>query len=663
MSPKERIDELVKIINEANYNYHVLDNPTITDQEYDKYLRELITLEEEYPQFVDPNSPTGKVGGEVIDAFKKIKHKIPMFSLSNVFNEEEVRDFADKIKKVNNQHEYMCELKIDGLSVSLVYEKGLLVSGATRGDGVTGEDITHNVKTIKNIPRKLNEPIDIEVRGEIYMNKATLARLNEERAKNNQPLLQNVRNAAAGSIRQLDSKVAAKRNLDVWIYHLPNPEDYNIKTQEESIKFMKSLGFKTNPDNVLAKNVDEVIDFINEYTGKRNTLPYEIDGVVIKLNDLEAQKKLGFTAHHPKWATAYKFPPEEVLTRLNDIIFTVGRTGQVTPNAVLEPTIVMGSTISRATLHNEEYVLTKDLRIGDIVSIRKAGDVIPEVVEAKKERRTGSEKPFIMATSCPICGNPLSKKDNQADYFCLNPECPARNIEKLIHYASRNALNMEGLGDEIVEDFYNAGFLKEIPDFYRIGNHYEEIKKLEGYGHKKINKLLDAIEASKKAPLDKLIFGLGISGIGSKTAKILANKYLSIEALMDADATELQNIKDIGLILANNIANYFDKLENKRLIQELKEFGVNMEQPKEEVIENEIFANKKFVITGTIEGITRDEIKEIILKHGGSTSDSVSSKTDVVIVGENAGSKLEKARNLNIEIWDQDKLNSVLEAL
>ncbi len=662
-SPRERINELVKIINEANHNYHVLDNPTITDQEYDKYLRELINLEIEYPELADPNSPTQKVGGEVIDAFKKIKHKIPMFSLSNVFNEEEIRDFADKITKNYSRQEYMCELKIDGLSVSLVYEKGLLVSGATRGDGVTGEDITHNVKTIKNVPRKLNEPIDIEVRGEIYMNKATLARLNEERLKNNEPLLQNVRNAAAGSIRQLDSKVAAKRNLDVWIYHLPNPEDYNIKTQEESIDFMKRLGFKTNPNNRLAKNVEEVVDFIKEFTAKRNNLPYEIDGVVIKVNNLNAQKELGFTAHHPKWATAYKFPPEEVLTKLNDIIFTVGRTGQVTPNAVLEPTIVMGSTISRATLHNEEYVLTKDLRIGDIVSIRKAGDVIPEVVEAKKERRTGLEKQFVMTSTCPICGSALSKNPEQADYFCLNTACPARNIEKLIHYASRNALNMEGLGTEIIEDFYNEGFITEIPDFYKLKNHYEEIMKLEGFGHKKINKLLEAIEISKSSPFDKLLFGLGISGIGSKTAKILAEKYENIDALMQADSTELQNIKDIGFVLANNVANYFDDLKNKELILELKSFGVNMSYQKEAKLENELITNKKFVITGTIDGITRDEIKNKIEEFGGFTSDSVSSKTDVVIVGENAGSKLDKARKLNIEIWDQEKIKTVLNSL
>jgi len=392
-------------------------------------------------------------------------------------------------------------------------------------------------------------------------------------------------------------------------------------------------------------------------------LPYEIDGIVIKVNDLATQKELGFTAHHPKWATAYKFPPEEVLTKLNDIIFTVGRTGQITPNAVLEPTIVMGSTISRATLHNEEYVLTKDLRIGDIVSIRKAGDVIPEVVEAKKERRDGTEIPFVMTNHCPICNSLLEKNPDQADYYCKNILCPARNIEKLIHYASRGALNMEGLGDEIIEDFYNAGFIKEITDFYKLERYYDEIMQLEGYGHKKINKLLSSIEESKKYELDRLLFGLGINGIGSKTAKLLAEHYLTIDNLMEADATELQNIKDIGFVLANNIANYFDNINNKELIEELKTFGVNMNFQKEEKKNNPLITNKKFVITGTIEGLTRDEIKDIILSYGGTTSESVSAKTDVVIVGENAGSKLEKAQKLNIPIWDETKLKEILSNL
>jgi len=390
MDPKARIEELVKILNEANYNYHVLDNPTITDQEYDKYLRELVNLEEKYPEFVLFDSPTHRVGGEVLDKFSKITHKIPMLSLGNVFNEDEVRDFDAKIKKMGINPEYVCELKIDGLSVSLIYEKGILKSGATRGDGVIGEDITHNVKTIKTIPLKLKQEIDIEVRGEIYMDKDTLTEINKERIENGLTPLQNVRNAAAGSIRQLDSKIAAKRNLNNFIYHLPNPLDYNIDKHSEALNFMKNLGFKVNQNNRICKNIEEVISFIKEYTDIRETLPYEIDGVVIKVNDINEQSELGFTAKYPKWATAYKFPANDVLTKLTDIVFTVGRTGMITPNAVLEPVLIMGSTISRATLHNEDFVNNLGLMIGDIVEVHKAGDVIPEVKSAKKERRNGT---------------------------------------------------------------------------------------------------------------------------------------------------------------------------------------------------------------------------------------------------------------------------------
>ena len=463
----KRIEELTAILKKANYEYYNLDNPTLTDQEYDKYLRELINLEEKYPEYQDPNSPTKRVGGEAIDKFVKVKHKIPMISLSNVFNEDEIQDFADRIKNAGFNPDYVCELKIDGLSVSLHYEHGKLVYAATRGDGVIGEDITHNVKTIKTVPLDLKKDIDIEVRGEIYMNKATLAKLNREREKNNEPKLQNVRNAAAGSIRQLDPKIAAKRHLDVWIYHLPNPLDYGIKTHKEALDFMRELGFKVNDASRYVSNLQGILEFIKEYTDKRNSLPYEIDGVVIKVNDINMQQELGSTVKYPRWATAYKFPAEEVLTKLKDIKFTVGRTGQVTPNAVLEPVLVMGSTISRATLHNEDYCIMKDLRIGDIVAIKKAGDVIPEVVEPKIERRIGTEVPFVMTMECPICGSSLVKKGN-VDYFCVNDECPKKNIESLIHFASRNAMNIDGLGDEIIEDYYNEGFIKSIQHYYNL---------------------------------------------------------------------------------------------------------------------------------------------------------------------------------------------------
>lgn len=661
MDIKKRIEYLVKILNEANYNYHVLDNPTITDQEYDKYLKELVSLEEKYPEYILVNSPTKRVGGEVLDKFSKITHKIPMLSLGNVFNEEEVRDFDAKIRKTGIEPEYVCELKIDGLSVSLIYENGVLKSGATRGDGVVGEDITHNVKTIKVIPLKLKEDIDIEVRGEIYMEKATLEKLNRERELDGLPKLQNVRNAAAGSIRQLDSKVAAKRNLNNFIYHLPNPLDYGINKHYDALLFMKNLGFKVNPANKICHNIDEVIDFINDYTEKRDTLPYEIDGIVIKVNDINEQLELGYTAKYPKWATAYKFPANDVLTKLTDIIFTVGRTGQITPNAVLEPVLVMGSTIKRATLHNEDFVKSLDLMIGDTVMVHKAGDVIPEVKGVIKERRNGLEKPFKMITNCPFCGTILQKKEGQVDYYCLNEKCPARSIESLIHFASRDAMNIDGLGDEIIEDFYNEGFLKNIIDFYYLKNYKEELTTLEGFGQKSFDNMIEAIENSKKNSLEKLLFALGINGVGSKTAKLLAMQFENIDNLMNASIEELLQIKDIGDILAKNIYEYFQN--NRNLIDKLKMLDINMQYLGVKKKINEFITNKKFVMTGTISFMTRDEIKNLIEEYAGTFSESVSSKTDVVIVGDSPGSKYEKAKNLGITIWNEDKFKSIVDKL
>jgi len=661
MDAKTRIEELVQILNEANYNYYVLDNPTITDQEYDKYLRELINLEEKYPEFVLLESPTKRVGGEVLDKFSKITHKIPMLSLGNVFNEDEVRDFDNKIKKLGIEPEYVCELKIDGLSVSLIYEKGILKSGATRGDGVIGEDITHNVKTIKAIPLKLNQEIDIEVRGEIYMDKSTLIKINKEREELGLTPLQNVRNAAAGSIRQLDSKIAAKRNLNNFIYHLPNPIDYDIKNHSDALSFMSSLGFKVNTENRICKNIDEVIEFINEYTSKREELPYEIDGVVIKVNSIYEQQELGFTAKYPKWATAYKFPANDVLTKLTDIIFTVGRTGQITPNAVLEPVLIMGSTISRATLHNEDFVNNLGLMIGDIVEVHKAGDVIPEVKSAIKTRRTGKELPFEMISNCPICGTKLQKKEGQVDYYCLNINCPARSIESLIHFASRDAMNIDGLGIETIEDFYNEGFLKSITDFYHLEEHKDEILTLEGFGQKSFDNMLTAINNSKNNSLEKLLFGLGINGVGSKTAKLLAETYGNIDNLMNASIEELLTIKDIGDILAQSIYDYFQN--NKNLIDALKMLDINMNYLGVKKKTNENITNKKFVMTGTISFMGRDEIKKLIEEYSGTFSESVSKKTDVVIVGDAPGSKYEKAKDLGITIWNEEIFKKVVNEL
>ena len=645
----DRMNEIIDILNKANYEYYTLDNPTITDQEYDRYMQELIKIEENHPEWVRDDSPTKRVGGEVISEFRKIVHEKPMLSLSNVFNEDEVRSFDEKIKKEVNPN-YVCELKIDGLSVSLLYEKGKLVRGATRGDGVTGEDITHNVKTIKSIPLVINKPIDIEVRGEIYMSKKSFNDLNKKRAMNNEELLANPRNAAAGSVRQLDSKVAASRNLDCFIYHLPNPSDYGIKTHYEALKFMKDLGFVVNPNIELVDNVEGVLKYIDKWTLNRETLPYEIDGIVIKTNDLKQQELLGFTSKYPKWATAYKFPALEVLTKLKDIKFTVGRTGQVTPNAVLEPVRLMGSVISRATLHNEDYVLAKHIKIGDIVSIRKAGDVIPEVVEVKKDRRNGSEIEFKMIHNCPICNSKLVKKDSS--YYCTNEKCDKKKIENLIHFVSRDAMYIEGFGDNIVEDFYNMGYLKSVVDFYELKQYKEELMELEGFGSKSINNLLSNIEKSKTNSLERLLFGLGIRYVGSKTAKILAKQFLNMDELINANYDDLIMVKDIGDAIAKSVVEYFNN--NKQLIEDLKIHNINMSYLGKTNV-NDNFAGKTFVLTGTLSSITRNEAKSKIEELGGNVSGSVSKKTDFVIVGENPGSKYDDALKLGINIWNEQE--------
>ncbi len=659
---KERMNYLIKILNDASYDYYVLDDPKITDQEYDAYYRELETIEKLHPEWVLDTSPTKKVGGEVIDEFKKVEHTIPMLSLGDVFNEDEIVDFLQRIENSGVHSNYVCELKIDGLSVSLKYEKGILVQGATRGNGVVGEDITHNVKTIKSIPLKLKQPLDIEVRGEIYMSKKTLEKINKERISKGEKPLQNPRNAAAGSIRQLDSKVAAKRNLDAFLYHLPNPEDFGIKTHHEALEFMKSLGFKTNPNNRIVKNINEVMAYIHEKGEIRKDLPYDIDGVVIKVDNLKDQQTLGFTARTPRWAIAYKFPAEEVLTKLNDILFTVGRTGKITPNAILDPVQLMGSTISRATLHNEDYVIKKGLMIHDTVSIRKAGDVIPEVVEAKIERRTGKEIPFKMITNCPICDAKLIKKEGEVDYYCPNPNCPARHIESFIHFVSRPAMNIDGLGDRLMEDLYNFKFISTIPDIYRLSSKKDDLTKLEGYGEKSVTNLLNAIEVSKSNSLERLLFGLGIKNVGKEKAKILAKTYKNMDNLSKATYDELVEIPDIGPIIAKNIVDYFSNEDNLKIIEELKELGLNMEYIGEELKLNEDFLDKSFVLTGTLTKLTRDEAKALIENAGGKTVGSVSKKTYAVIVGDNPGSKYDKAKELNIPIWTEEefleKINS-----
>lgn len=656
MKEKERIIELVNILNKANEEYYILDNPTLTDREYDRYMQELIMLEKRYPEYKLNNTPTEHVGTKVSSKFDKVTHEIPLLSLGNVFNFEEVRLFDERIKKEVPNPTYVCELKIDGLAISLKYENGNLVRGATRGDGVTGEDITKNVMTIKTVPLVLNEKVNIEVRGEIYMSKKSLEKLNKEQSRNGEKLFANCRNAAAGSVRNLDSKVTEKRDLDCFIYHLPNPLDYNINYHHECLEYMKSLGFNVNPTYKICNNIDEVIEYIKEKTTKRESLPYDIDGIVIKVDNVKYQNMLGYTVKVPKWATAYKFPALEVETRLIDILFTVGRTGKITPNAIFEPVKVAGSTISKATLHNEDNVVAKDIMIGDKIIVRKAGDVIPEVVRSVKEKRDGTEKPFVMATNCPICGSKIVRKEEEAAHYCLNVNCPARKIENIIHFASRDAMNIEGLGEVVVEDIYNEGFIKDITDIYNLEKYHDELSLLEGFGPKMLENLYSSINESKNNSLERLLFALGIRQIGAKTAKILARKYKNIDSLMQATVEELTNINDIGSTIASSIVAYFKNKENIEIINKLKNYGVNMTYlDNKNISEDGFFLDKTFVLTGTLYEITRDKASQLIEDLGGKTSSSVSKKTNYVIAGENAGSKYDRAISLKIPIITEEE--------
>ena len=656
---KERMDELIDYINKASYEYYVLDNPTITDQEYDDYYNELLSIEEKYPELKREDSPTNRVGGAVLDKFEKVTHDHPMLSFDDIFNEEEIILFDERIKKVVSTAHYTLEPKMDGLSGSLIYKNGVLVRGATRGDGVTGEDITTNIKTIKSVPLRLTEDIDIEVRGEIYMSKKSFLEANREKIKNGEKEFANPRNAAAGSIRQLDSKVAAKRNLDFMAYFIPNPEDYGIKTQKESLDFLRKLGFVTNYKlNGYAKNVKDITNYIDSLSEKRDNLPFEIDGVVLKVDNLEDEKRLGFTSRVPRWGIAYKFPAKEVLTTLKEIKFTVGRTGKITPNAIFSPVHVSGSLVSKATLHNSDYCIDKDVRVGDTISIRKAGDVIPEVVEVKLDRRKEDSVPFKMIENCPMCNSVLVRKD--ANHYCKNEHCPSRKIESLIHFSSRDAMYIEGFGESIVEDFYNLGYLKNIDDFYTLDKYKDELMLLEGFGEKSISKLLESASNSKKNSLERLLFGLGIRYVGKKTAKILSKYYKTMDNLIKADFDELKSINDIGDVIAKSIVDYFNDEKNINLINRLKNLNLNMRYLGEEVnTSNENINGKTFVITGTLSR-PRDEIKEEIEGFGGNVTGSVTKKTDYVIAGEKAGSKLTKANEFGIRVLTEEEYNNML---
>lgn len=653
MDVLKRIEELREIINKANYEYHTLDEPSISDFLYDKYLNELINLEEKYPKYQSIDSPTNKIGGVVLDAFKKVNHESPMMSLGNVFNEEELLDFYNRINKDYTNIELVTELKIDGLAVSLTYEEGVLVSAATRGDGLVGEDITLNVKTIKSLPLKLNEPVNITVRGEIFMPQKSFMKLNEERLSKNEKLFANPRNAAAGTIRQLDSKIVANRNLDIFLYTIVDAINY-VETQIDVLKYLEKLGFKVNKYYHLANNFNDLANKIKEYDNLRKKLAFDTDGVVIKVNDLRLYDELGSTARNPRWATAYKFAPEESLTKLNDITFQIGRTGVVTPVAELEAVSISGSIVRRATLHNEDYIKERDIRVNDFVYIRKAGEIIPEVISVELSKRTNNV-PFKMIDKCPVCNGDVVRKDGEADHYCMNELCPAKNLNALIHFASRVAMNIDTLGERVIEAFHDLGYLKTINDIYKLHEYRDELINIPGFGEKSIDKLLGAIEDSKKQSPDKLLFGLGIKNVGAKAASNLINTFYSIDELSKKTKEELETVDDIGNVIASNVYNYFNNELNLKNLEELKMYGLTFSKEKPVIIEHE-YNDKVIVLTGKFNLFKRQELTEMLEKLGAKVTSSVSKNTDFVVAGESAGSKLTKAIELGIKVILEDDL-------
>lgn len=654
MNEENRILFLRRELEKYSIEYYVYDNPSVSDQEYDRLMQELMALEEKHPEMYDANSPSQRIIGQVLEGFEKVRHDSQMLSLGNVFNYEEIEEFVNRIQGSVKDAEFVVECKYDGLAMSLIYENGSFVRAVTRGDGLVGEDVSANIKTIQSIPMHIPERRHVEVRGEVYMPKKSFEELNERQKKNNQALFANPRNAAAGSIRQLDSSVCASRKLDAYWYYFQNAQDFGILTQQEALDRMRSLNFKVNPLYKVCKNTKEIWEFIQSIQEKRNDLPYEIDGMVIKLNSLSDQRALGSTAKVPRYATAYKFPAERVQTRLLDIVITVGRTGKITPNAVLEPVRIAGTTVSAAQLHNEDMILSKDLRINDIVVVQKAGEIIPEVVSSVKERRDGSQVPYVYPTHCPVCGSRLVRLEGEAAHYCINQDCPARVVESMIHFASRDAMDIDTLGDKKIEQLHEFGFLNSIEDIYFLHEHREELLEKRGYQKKSVDKMLETIETSKKQPLALLLYGLGIRQVGKKAAAILANYFGSMDALMKSDVDTLVSINDIGPITAQSIVEFFKDESNQKLIQTLKEQGLNMIQEKQEIKASR-FTNKTVVLTGTLEHYTRNEAKEILENLGANVSGSVSKKTDYVIYGTAAGSKLAKAQNLGVATMSEEE--------
>ena len=653
---KSRVNELHDLLNQYGYEYYVQDNPSVPDSEYDKLLRELIDIEEAHPEFKSPDSPTVRVGGEVQSSFEKVNHDTPMLSLGNAFNEQELRRFDQRIREQVGSVEYMCELKIDGLAVSLKYVEGRFVQGLTRGDGTTGEDITENLRTIHAIPLKINEPLSFEVRGEAYMPRSSFIRLNEEKEKNEEQPFANPRNAAAGSLRQLDPKLAAKRKLSVFLYSVNDFTDFDATTQSGALDELDRLGFKTNHERMRVGDIEGVLEYIEKWTKQREQLSYDIDGIVIKVNDIEQQDEMGYTQKSPRWAIAYKFPAEEVVTTLQDIELSIGRTGVVTPTAILDPVRVAGTTVSRASLHNEDLIHERDIRIGDSVVVKKAGDIIPEVVKSITERRPEGTLPYSMPTHCPSCDHELVRIEGEVALRCINPKCQAQLVEGLIHFVSRQAINIDGLGTKIIQQLYHHNVINDVADIFYLTE--DDLLPLERMGSKKVENLLKAIEDAKANSLEHLLFGLGIRHLGVKASQVLAEKYETMDRLLEVTEEELISIHDIGDKLAQSVVTYLENEDIKALIEKLKYKNVNMVYngiKTSDIEGHPDFKNKTIVLTGKLQQLTRKEASAWLELQGAKVTSSVTKKTDLVIAGEDAGSKLTKAEKFGTEIWTEEQ--------
>lgn len=650
----KRMNELVALLNRYATEYYTSDNPSVSDSEYDRLYRELVELETAYPEQVLADSPTHRVGGKVLDGFEKYSHQYPLYSLQDAFSREELDAFDARVRKEVAHPTYICELKIDGLSISLTYEKGILVAGVTRGDGSIGENITENLKRVKDIPLTLPEELDITVRGECYMPRASFDQVNQARQENGEPEFANPRNAAAGTLRQLDTAVVAKRNLATFLYQEASPSTRD--SQEKGLKYLEQLGFVVNPKRILAENIDEIWNFIQEVGQERENLPYDIDGVVIKVNDLASQEELGFTVKAPKWAVAYKFPAEEKEAQLLSVDWTVGRTGVVTPTANLTPVQLAGTTVSRATLHNVDYIAEKDIRKDDTVIVYKAGDIIPAVLRVVESKRVSEEK-LDIPTNCPSCNSDLLHFEDEVALRCINPRCPAQIMEGLIHFASRDAMNITGLGPSIVEKLFAANLVKDVADIYRLQE--EDFLLLEGVKEKSAAKLYQAIQASKENSAEKLLFGLGIRHVGSKVSQLLLQYFHSIENLSQADSEEVASIESLGDVIAKSLQTYFATEGSEILLRELKETGVNLDYKGQTVVADAALSGLTVVLTGKLERLKRSEAKSKLESLGAKVTGSISKKTDLVVVGADAGSKLQKAQELGIQVRDEAWLESL----